>query len=124
MFKKDINFNIVIIALLIMAIVFGIGLFIDYTRSVDISEYTLEEVDEGVYGYYYRTHSSIPAYNYEVIVLCIDGQVYNMAGHVNIHYTDNEHKLIWKDTNQIYSDTFDIYIPRGSVVLKPDVVMN
>jgi hypothetical protein len=123
MFKKDINFNILIAAILVLFIVFLIGVFIDRTTNVDIHEYTLEEVEDGVYGYYYNTRSRAPAYNYEVIVLCIDGQVYNMAGHVNIHYTDNNYRCIHTDTNQVYNDTFDVYIPKGSLEMMPDVMM-
>lgn len=117
------RFYKIIVAFLCFLIVLGIGAFVKYENKVDIHEYTLEEVEDGIYGYYNAVRSSIPAYNYEVVVLCIDGQLYNMAGNVNIHYADDEFKCIHKDTNQVYNDTFDVYIPKGSLEMMADVVM-
>lgn len=94
-----------------------------YTYSNTV-EYQLTELNDGIYGYYNAVTSNIPAENYEMIVLCFNGQIYTLKGDVNIHYTEDECKLIWTDINFVNGDTFDVYVPYGTIVMRPNLVQS
>lgn len=114
--------------LLIMAVIFGCAFGLKscyaYSRYSETHEYNLYELGDGIYGYYNAVTSNIPSENYEMIVLCLNWQIYTLNGTVNIHYTDNEHKLLWTRTNMVHGDTFDIYVPFGSIVVRPNLVQS
>jgi hypothetical protein len=96
----------------------------DYTTYSNTVEYDLHELDDGVYGYYNAVTSNIPAENYEMIVLCLNGQIFTLNGDVNIYYTDDAPKLIWTDVNRVHGDTFDVYVPSGSIEMRPNLVQS
>lgn len=117
----------IVMCVLNVAIIFGCVCFLksclDYTTYSETHEYNLTDLGDGIYGYYNAVTSSIPAENYEMIVVCLNGQIYTLKGDVNIHYTDNEHRLVWTSTNMVYGDTFDIYVPLGSIELRPNLTL-
>ena len=85
-----------------------------YGESSVTKEYSLNELDDGIYGIYTVVTSSIPAQNYEMITLCVNGVVCTFKGNVNIHYS-NKCRLVWEDKNYINSDILDIYVPSGTI---------
>jgi hypothetical protein len=84
-------------------------------------EYTLYEINDGVYGYYNTVSSKAPAHNYESITLCVNGNIHTFTGSVNIHYTNGDRKLVWTDKNYVNGDIFDVYVPYGSIEVRPNV---
>ena len=95
--------------------------YITYTNTV---EYKLKDFGDGTYGYYNAVTSNIPSENYEMIVLCFADRIYTLKGDVNIHYTNEEPKLIWTDVNVVHGDTFDVYVPYGSIEMRPNLVQS
>ena len=118
----------IFVCILIIAIVLGCVSCMrschEYSTYNNTVEYSLTELGDGIYGYYNAVTSSIPAENYEMIVLCLNGQIYTLKGDVNIHYTDNERKLIWTDVNVVHGDTFEVYVPSGSIEMRPNLVQS
>lgn len=112
----------VLIAAVVIGCIYGLKSCHDYTTYSETNEYSLTELGDGIYGYYNAVTSNIPAENYEMIVLCLNGQIYTLKGDVNIHYTDNECRLVWTDTNIVNGDTFDIYVPFDSIEMRPNLV--
>jgi hypothetical protein len=118
----------ILLIVLIIGIVLGCGSCLrscyDYSTYSNTVEYRLQEIEDGVYGYYNAVTSNVPAENYEMIVLCFGSSIHTLKGDVNIHYTDEECKLIWKDVNIVNGDTFDIYVPYGSIDMRPNLVQS
>ena len=118
----------IIIYILIIAMCFCLVSCIkscyEYTTYTDTVEYELMEFGDGVYGYYNAVTSSIPAENYDMITLCFNNKVYTLKGDVNVYYTDEAAKLIWTDTNIVNGDTFDVYVPFGSIQMRPNLVQS
>lgn len=112
------------VILLIIIIVLSVGLIWSmnhYGESSTTKEYELNELEADVYGIYTVVSSSIPAQNYEMITLCVNGQVYTFKGNVNIHYYDSKPKLILTDKKYVNSDIMDIYVPRDSIEFAANV---
>lgn len=113
---------------LLIAIIFGCVYALkschDYTTWSETSEYSLTDLGDGVYGYYNAVASNIPSENYEMIVVCLGGQIYTLKGDVNIHYTDTEPRLVWTSTHIVHGDTFDIYVPFGSIEMRPNLIQD
>lgn len=118
--KETIKSAILIVILVAAIAIPMVGLFI-YNESSVTKEYSLSELNDGIYGIYTVVSSSIPAQNYEMITLCANGQVYTFKGHVNIHYCKNGFKLILEDKNSINSDTMHVYVPFGSIEYSANV---
>ena len=112
----------ILIAAIIFGCIYGLKSCCDYSTYSETHEYSLTELDDGIYGYYNAVTSNIPSENYEMIVLCLNGQIYTLKDDVNIHYTDNEHRLVWTSTNIVNGDTFDIYVPFDSIEMRPNLV--
>lgn len=111
---------VLLIALIVipLAIIYGLN---SYGETSVIKEYSLSELDDDVYGIYTVVSSSIPAQNYEMITLCVNGQVCTFKGHVNIRYCDDGYKLILEDKNYINSDIMNVYVPYGTIEYSPNV---
>lgn len=118
----------IFVCILIIAIVFYCVSCMGYVHECHTYnktfEYTLTELSDGVYGYYNAVTSNIPAENYEMIVLCLNGQIYTLKGDVNIHYTDGECKLIWNDVKLVNGDTYEVYVPSGTIEMRPNLVQS
>lgn len=91
-----------------------------YVESTTV-ECVLSEINDGVYGYYNTVSSRAPAHNYEMITLCVNGSIRTFKGHVNINYTNGQSKLVWVQKNYIYGDIMNIYVPYGSIEMRPNV---
>lgn len=99
--------------------------FIGYTIHCityrNVVEYNLYELGDGIYGYYNTVSSSIPAHNYETIVLCMNGNVITFNGDVSIHYTTEEPRAVWTQTKIVNGDDIVVYVPYGSIEMRPNV---
>lgn len=104
-----------IIVLVIVMLCCMVSCYTTMTYS-HTESYNLTEIEEGIYGYYTVVTSNIPAENYQMITLSLNGNVYTLDGQVNIHYADNEHRFVWTDTELRHGDTIDVYAPLGSII--------
>jgi hypothetical protein len=115
---------VVMVAILLFIALLG-GLIFLIEKSTDRTratyEYSLSEIDDGVYGYYNTVSSGVPAQNYEVITLYFNGSIHTLDGNVNIHYTDGEPRLVWHYVRLVHGCTYDVYVPNGSIEMRPNV---
>lgn len=115
--------DLVIILFLVFATVgFSVWAYNNNTWS-ETSEIQLDELEPGVYCRYNRCVSAIPAYNFDMLTIVINGQVYSVNGTVRTHYSENEHRILWERRKIINSDGLDLYVPKGSVIVDPPVTV-
>lgn len=116
---KQKNFTVIgvfIVCLILLGITsFAVWAYNNNTQYDEL-QYQLEELEDGIYGYYSVTVSSIPANNYQIITVYYCGSIRTLKGHVQICYTNNEPKIFIKDYNIVNSDVITIYVPKGSIV--------
>lgn len=85
------------------------------TRS-ETKEYTLEEIKDGKYVVYQKTVSAVPAQNYEIAMLCIDGKIVTVEGSINFVFeNDSTKKATIKRTLLAHGDTATIHISKDKV---------
>lgn len=115
----------IFLCLIIVGILLGcsscIKSYAKYASWENAVECNLTELDDGIYGYYNTVSSNIPSHNYEVITLCVNGSVRTLRGDVNIHFDSSEHKLVWIQTRYVNGDTIDVYVPQGTIEMRPNV---
>lgn len=85
------------------------------TSKHTTNEYKLSELQDGVYGIHVVSTSAIPAQNFEMVTVNINGQIYTIKGNVNIYYTDETPKIVWVDYNLVNGDIANLYVPEGTV---------
>lgn len=93
----------------------------EYATYEATYEYKLQEIDGGIYGYYNTVNSNVPSGNYEVITLYFNGSTHTLDGNVNIHYTDSDPHLVWHYVRVVHGCTYDVYVPSGSIEMRPNV---
>lgn len=118
--KSNIKCLIIIISIVVISAAI-IGGMIHYGNQYTEHEYQLCEMNDGVYAIYYTTHSRVPAHNYEVVMVCCNGNVYTFKGNVNISFTDDEPYIKVKNYNTVNSDDVYVYVPQGTVCYQPSV---
>ena len=118
---KKIDKPIVIIVGIISAFILSIICMIRYGNQSTENTFQLSEVNDGVYAIYYNTHSRVPAQNYEVIMVCCNGNIYTFKGDVQISYVDIEPYATVKQYNFVDSDEVHIYVPKGTVSFEKSV---
>lgn len=107
---------IIIAGAIEVCVVVGFVKLINYTRKLRETRYELEEVESGIYAICYRTQSSIPAQNYDVITFCSNGNIYTFDGEVSVSYTEeNPYAIVEDYVNCAHGATVYIYVPKGSV---------
>lgn len=123
MIKRNITTTMTCITILIGVIVI-IGSLINHGNKYTEYQSPLYEMSDGVYAIYYTTHSSVPAYNYEVVTVCCNGNICTFKGNVNISFTDNEPYIKVKQYNIVNADEVYVYVPQGTVNYQPSVNVN
>ena len=118
--KEDIKYGIIFIGIIVL-IVAAIAGMIHYGNQYTEHEYQLYEMNDGVYAIYYTTHSRAPAYNYEVVTLCCNGNVYTFQGNVYISFTNDEPYVKVRDCNTVNADDIYVYVPQGTVAYQQSV---
>ena len=116
-FIKTASFVSVVLALIILPVSCIVRQNTQYTEY----KYQLDEISNGVYAIYYNTHSRVPAYNYDVVTLCCDGNVHTFKGDVYISYTNDKPHAVARISNLVNSDDVYVYVPKGTVVYQPSV---
>ena len=106
----------------IVCFVFIIGKLAMYMKEYNESEYRLEEVEDGIYLITYRVSSNVPAHNYDVATICVNGNLLEYKGDLRIVYTEYDpYCVIGSYVNLNYSDEITVYIPKGSVKFQENV---
>ncbi len=109
-------FGICIILLFIIAIVVMFYCIHKNNTEYEIRKYSLVELYDEVYGTISQVSSPKPAYNYEMVTLCCEGNVYTFNGSVEIIYTDSVQPYVQiHDYNIINADKIWVYVPSGSI---------
>lgn len=110
--KKFFKTIIPIIVINIVALI----LFLNWANKTEKYECEIEEIQSGIYARYQSTASSIPAYNYEIITVCINGQLITYEGNVEFIFVENENKIeVTEKPNIVHSDKVIVYAPKDSV---------
>jgi hypothetical protein len=123
MTKRNIATIMTYITILIGVIVI-IGSLINHGNKYTEYQSPLYEMSDGVYAIYYTTHSSVPAYNYEVVTVCCNGNICTFKGNVNISFTNDEPYIKVKQYNIVNADEVYVYVPQGTVSYQPSVNVN
>lgn len=79
--------KIIIVVLIFLLIAFSVKKFANYMSYTETYEYDLEEIKDGKYVIYQRTVSKIPANNYEMVTVCVNGNVITFKGKVDLLLT-------------------------------------
>lgn len=110
------SFKIIIAIIAITAIVIGIKAFWDWANETQKYECEIEEIQNGIYARYQSTVSRAPAYNYEIITVCVNGQLITYEGSVRFVFTENENKVeATEKPNMVRSDKVIVYTSKGGV---------
>lgn len=120
MMKKLDKLTIVIISIIAAFLLF-IVCMLHYGNQSTKNTYQLSEINEGVYAIYYNTHSRVPAQNYEVVIVCCNGNIYTFKGDVQISYVGTDPCITVKQYNWVNSDEVRIYVPKGTVSYEESV---
>lgn len=118
---KDWFITVMVIFIVGFILFFGFNLMISCMETSTTTEYSLSKLDDDIYGIYTVVSSNVPAKNYEMITLCVNGQVCTFRGDVNIYYCDDGYKLILVDNNLVNGDVMNVYVPRGSIEYSTNV---
>ena len=75
-----------------------------------MSNYDLQEIEPGIYAYTSTVVSNIPAENYEMCTVLINGQYITIKGTVKIAKSDGSTpKIKWENRRIVNGDTVTIY---------------
>ena len=110
------SFKIIIAIIAIAAIVIGIKAFWDWANETKKYECEIEEIQDGIYARYQSTVSRAPAYNYEIITVCVNGQLITYKGSVEFVFTENENRIeATEKLNMVHSDKVIVYTSKDGV---------
>ena len=110
------SFKIIIAITAIVAIAIGIKAFWNWVNETKKYECEIEEIQDGIYARYQSTVSRAPAYNYEIITVCINGQLITYEGNVEFIFVENENKIkVTEKPNIVHSDKVIVYTSKDSV---------
>ena len=110
--KKFFKTIIPIIVISIVALI----LFLNWANKTEKYEYEIEEIQSGVYVRYQSTVSCVPAHNYEIITVCINGQLITYEGSVEFIFVENENKIkVTEKPNMVHGDKVIVYTSKDNV---------
>ena len=105
----------IIIAIIVVSIIILI-LFLNWANKTEKYECEIEEIQSGIYVRYQSTSSCTPAYNYEIIKVCINGQLITYNGSVEFIFVENENKIeVTEKPNMVHGDKVIVYTSKDSV---------
>lgn len=109
-------FKIIIAITAIAAIVIGIKTLRNQANETKKYECEIEEIQNGIYARYQSTVSLAPAYNYEIITVCVNGELITYKGSVKFVFTENENRIeVTEKPNVLYCDKVIVYTSKDSV---------
>ena len=117
----------VMIPVFIAVLIVSVGLFLGisiarFANKHTETRYDLQEIQDGTYGIFYRTVSTVPAHNYDVIQFCSSGNIYEFSGEVHITYADVEpYAVVVEYPNIANGDKVHLYAPMGTVIYQENV---
>ena len=110
------SFKIIIAIIAIATIAIGIKAFWNWANETKKYECETEEIQNGIYARYQSTVSRAPALNYEIITVCVNGQLITYKGSVKFVFTENENKIeVTEKPNMVHSDKVIVYTSKDSV---------
>lgn len=110
------SFKIIMAIIAIATIVIGIKAFWNWANETKKYECEIEEIQNGIYARYQSTVSRAPAYNYEIITVCVNGQLITYKGNVKFVFTENENRIeVTEKPNVVYSDKVIVYTSKDNV---------
>lgn len=114
--KRDFMKNFFKTIIPIIVIVVALILFLNWANKTEKYECEIEEIQSGIYVRYQSTASSTPAYNYEIITVCINGQLITYKGSVEFIFVENGNKIkVTESPNIVHSDKVIVYTSKDSV---------
>lgn len=108
---------VLIVILVLLSIIRWIGKQAEYHEI----RYELGEIENGIYARYYQTVSIVPAHNYDVVEICVNGNMRTYKGYVSITYTDEMPYVVIMQNNLVNDDKVFLYVPKGTVEHKESV---
>lgn len=112
--KRSLKF--IIAAIIIATITIGIKAFWNWVNKTEKYECEIEEIQNGIYVRYQSTVSRAPAHNYEIITVCVNGQLITYKGSVEFVFTENENRIeVAEKPNIVRCDEVTVYTSKGSV---------
>lgn len=106
----------IIAVILALAFLSGMAYLISWMNQSKTYEFELEEVDDNIYCYYETIVSRVPAQNYTIMTLCVNGGVRIIKGDLQIIYvSDITPRCVWKAYNYVNGNEVTVYIPKGSL---------
>ena len=110
--KKFFKTIIPIIVISIVALI----LFLNWANKTEKYECEIEEIQNGIYVRYQSTVSRVPAHNYEIITVCIDGKLVIYKGSIEFIFTENENKIeVTEKPNLVRNDKVIVYTSKDNV---------
>lgn len=104
-----------IIPTIVISIV-ALILFLNWANKTEKYECEIEEIQSGIYARYQSTVSRAPAYNYEIITVCINRQLITYNGSVEFIFTEDENKIeVTEKPNMVRNDKVIVYTSKDSV---------
>lgn len=102
----------IVIVISIVALI----LFLNWANKTEKYECEIEEIQSGIYARYQSTVSRAPAYNYEIITVCINRQLITYNGSVEFIFTEDENKIeVTEKPNMVRNDKIVVYTSKDSV---------
>lgn len=109
-------FKIIIPTIVIVISIVALILFLNWVNKTEKYECEIEEIQSGIYARYQSTVSRAPAYNYEVITVCINRQLITYNGSVEFIFTEDENKIeVTEKPNMVRNDKIIVYTSKDSV---------
>ena len=110
------NLKFIIAAIIIATITIGIKAFWNWADKTEKYECKIEEIQNGIYVRYQSTVSRAPAHNYEIITVCVNGQLITYKGSVEFVFTENENRIkVAEKPNIARCDEVTVYTSKDSV---------
>lgn len=109
--------TVLIVVLALFALIRWLGKQAEYHES----RYELEEIENGIYSRHYQTVSTVPAHNYDVVEIFVNGNIRTCKGYVSITYTYETPYVVIMQNNLVNNDKVFLYVPKGTVERKESV---
>mgnify|MGYP004496501287 FL=1 len=109
-------FKTIIPIIVIVVSIVALILFLNWANKTEKYEYEIEEIQSEIYVRYQSTASCTPAYNYEIITVCINGRLITYKGSVEFIFVENENKIeVTEKPNIVHGDKVIVYTSKDSV---------
>lgn len=115
------NKSYIVTVLIVALALFALIRWLEKQSEYHESRCELEEIEGGIYAMYYQTVSTVPAHNYDVVEICVNGNMRTYKGYVSITYTDETPYVVIMQNNLVNDDKVFLYVQKGTVEHKESV---